>query len=831
VNNNQLNITDFGTIDTEILYSKLQKIYQLQQLQLEMYKYLTNYINPDLTINTKKLEKIVLISSEGKMNENWNIFIDPASKPDKKDPLTYPLNLIFIDKFSEYLLNIDDMQVQYGIDFSVCSKNDVIELFSTHSLESKFINYKIKFPQINSASFHANILCKLNIADTGLDKSVVVKDLTEIAVMTDESDKYDLHEQPNTFTEPNIDDIVINAKKWTDNEIRGGARVSLRSADRIYKYGGLNSQPVIPISDTTKFNFYTDLFSNLYNTLFYDLTQILVESNFDYDRFIQQTNYYLTIIDTSKSAWDRFVLAFNLDQVKDVFVSNIVKKITTEYLNNSDAWPQDAEYHSPITELNAESGVMNTDSDETIHKPDILNTRTMMSDKILFILIVLLFIITSSNITRLVGGVSKTIADKPIEKISPIKETHLLINNMFDTMQNKMIDNSYLKYFIIHMILNKQMTDVFELCHKAMHTHPKMNIFTPLFKDKAIPQGFSDSIHQIQSNFMKTINICLSNILFILPTEETGCEIIREDAFELTEGEVNLSSFHFINRQSLYLILGSITIPESERESRYKNAKAAFNSIYWKFFYQMMGGKEYITQLFGIFNAIASEEHYKMIDFLSKLKMNEEFTIEYIQATLEKSHSIDESNRQSLYDKYNEFCGNFHKYSISIFSPIIKHRRFTHKFHSARLYKDVNKKILRTQSAPSVFPKTSFSLKKKSLLPLKINTTSPENLKKASPRSISPTKSKDIVVATQTPKPKLRIRASISPTKSNEDQVKSPTRSKNKIGYKNISENDEEPNDLKRKNTMFDIKNTLKRWIDSKYIGKSKRTRKTNLIE
>ena len=73
----------------------------------------------------------------------------------------------------------------------------------------------------------------------------------------------------------------------------------------------------------------------------------------------------------------------------------------------------------------------------------------------------------------------------------------------------------------------------------------------------------------------------------------------------------------------------------------------------------MMGGKEYIIQLFRIFNAIGSEKHYKMIDFLSKLDMNQEFTIEYIQDTLGKSIVLDANNRQSLYDKYNEFCRNF----------------------------------------------------------------------------------------------------------------------------------------------------------------------------
>jgi hypothetical protein len=321
------------------------------------------------------------------------------------------------------------------------------------------------------------------------------------------------------------------------------------------------------------------------------------------------------------------------------------------------------------------------------------------------------------------GGGSKEISDKHKEEISPLKDSYLLINNMFDTMQNKMIDNSYLNNFIIHMILNKQMMDIYDFCNKAMHSNPSMDIFKILFKDKIVPDGFSESIHEIQTNFMETINICLSNILFLLPPEEDGCKLIEEDAFEISSGDANLSFFHFINRQSLYIILGSITIPPEERETRYEQAKAAFESPYWKLFYQMIGGKEYIVRIYNLFTSLSSAEHYKMIDFLSKLDMRQIFTVEYIESTLGQCEQLDPNNREILHNKYSQFCSNFQAYGKSMFEPAgkvirISKTRKTHsapvrpisktrKTHSAPLRQISKKSLVRAQSAPNKINMTS----------------------------------------------------------------------------------------------------------------------------
>ena len=222
---------------------------------------------------------------------------------------------------------------------------------------------------------------------------------------------------------------------------------------------------------------------------------------------------------------------------------------------------------------------------------------------------------------------------------------------------------------------------------------------------------------------METINLCLSNILFLLAPEEDGCKIIEEDAFEISSSDANLSFFHFINRQSLYLILGSITIPPEERETRYKQAKAAFESPYWKFFYQMIGGKEYIVRIYNLFTSLSSAEHYKMIDFLSKLDMRQIFTIEYIESTLGQCEQLDPNNRILLYKKYNQFCGNFQAYGKSMFEPAKQFIRIlkTRKAHSATVRQISKKKsLLRAHSAPNKINMTSkHKHQRKYTLPIK----------------------------------------------------------------------------------------------------------------
>jgi hypothetical protein len=783
-------------------YSNLQQVYKLQQLQLEGYKNLTKYI--DLTVGLRpasfsldmnKLKKNIELTSEGRMLANWDINYNPIQKSRNIDPLQHPLNLAFIDKLSEYLP--DEL------------KQRVITLFDTYKLASIFEGKNKPIQQSNCASFEANILCKLSIKVPDDPTFIVMPLPTEIAVNDQSSTEVsNLDEKPNEFDPINdisqeeinieVDPQLLGGKP---NRITGGMK--LRSDKTIYTYCGNQGQQInrashdeiIPANITS----YTDLFSNLYNTLFYDLTSHVFSSILKH--------FY--IINT-----DIFLNYRNLLEEEEIITE------LQEYVKNI----RDDDYDKLVIDFRI-----------FVHKFIFDKLLKITQDiqiqihygKIIFAVLIIL-ILTYITVPMAFRGGSKEITDNHKEQISPLKDSYLLINNMFDTMQNKMIDNSYLNNFIIHMILNKQMMDIYDFCNKAMHSTPSMDIFKMLFKDKIIPDGFSESIHEIQSNFMETINLCLSNILFLLAAEEDGCKIIEEDAFEISSSDANLSFFHFINRQSLYLILGSITIPPEERETRYKQAKAAFESPYWKFFYQMIGGKEYIVRIYNLFTSLSSAEHYKMIDFLSKLDMRQIFTIEYIESTLGQCEQLDPNNRKILYKKYNQFCSNFQAYGKSMFEPAKQVIRIskTRKAHSARLHKDVDKKILRIQSAPSIFPKTSFTRKKK--LPSKINTSSPEIPTQALPRSISPKKSIEIEAIPQTPNPKIKLSTTISPTKQNKVD-KTPPRFK-QDGYKYISENDDYLRYLKRKKDSYTNTNKLKRtsFFKDPY---NKKTRKANLLE
>lgn len=789
---NQVNtVAPAASVDLNVLLEKLRILCKQQQLELEYYKNISDYINSVSVPQYEKLKdkvlKKVLLLPEGQTLHNWNIFYDVTRRGGRGtnvNPLYYPLNLLFIDKLSEYLI---DQQ-----------KHDLVQLFDvSHVLEAKMTDVMVK---ANCSDFHANLLCKLTFEDVATKKKDnAFKDLRPIAandellddrkqstsILTNDFDEYKLDNVPNDIRDIPKDTDIFSVSSQPiliqgGKKIIQGGRTTFNSITPIYK-----STHEISLTKSTNFTFYTDLFSNLYNTMFYDITQILLESRSDPKLFSEQYDYYSTIISRNISNLKKLELIAYLQDNHSIL--STVDTIIDIFMN-SDYYDTENSNEHNVEVSNDEPNAEASEVEDQIEKPQKKQSNIISMFNFIIIIISILVYSIRAQIT---GG-SKKIKDKFIDKkeeISPLKDAHLLINNMFDTMQNKMIDNAYLRNFIIHMILNKRMTDVFKLCHKAMYSNPTLEIFKVLFKDGEVPEGFSDFVQNIQKDFMKTIEFCLSNILFLLSPEEDGCTVIRESAFELSD-DTDISSFHFINRQSLYLILGSITIPDAERKTLYKNAKAAFESPYWKFFYQMMGGKEYIIQLFRIFNAIGSEKHYKMIDFLSKLDMNQEFTIEYIQDTLGKSIVLDANNRQSLYDKYNEFCRNFSEYSTLIFSPKIEHRQVTRKAHSARhvtrkvnsarLHKEDNKnKILRTQSAP--FPKTSFTRKKK--LPSKINTSSPEITNKALSRSISPKKTIEIKAIQQTPKPKIKLSTTISPKNKRSSSSENLTRKKPR--YKN----------------------------------------------
>jgi hypothetical protein len=126
------------------LLHKLESLCKLQQIQLEGYKNLSKYVNASniTVLDEQKLLKLVSLTSEGQTLSNWNINIDRTSRRIVNvDPLKYPLNLLFIDKLSEYLS--DDL------------KRSAITLFDTYPLENKF--GPGSYQTINSAYFHANI--------------------------------------------------------------------------------------------------------------------------------------------------------------------------------------------------------------------------------------------------------------------------------------------------------------------------------------------------------------------------------------------------------------------------------------------------------------------------------------------------------------------------------------------------------------------------------------------------------------------------------------------------------------------------------------------------